>query len=146
MSLMLAKSTCRYFLANLVNHVLKLSSCYTMSKWQKSIKPANRTVINILSGHRLRRKWRNYHKSDGIELKAQTYSCFVNEISLKQKDAQPLMFALETWMIFLVKHTPAAKLQTSSPGWDAHAAVSSLGRHITKMAGKTTHGRERSTT
>ena len=113
---MLAKSTCRYFLANLVNHVLKLSSCYTMSKWQKSIKPANRTVINILSGHRLRRKWRNCHKSDGIELKAQTYSFFVNEISLKQKDAQPLMFALETWMIFLVMHTPAAKLANLVPG------------------------------
>lgn len=73
-------------------------------------------MINILSGHRLRRKWRNCHKSDGIELKAQTYSCFVNEISLKQKDAQPLMFALETWMIFLVMHTPAAKLANLVPG------------------------------
>jgi len=36
-------------------------------------------------------------KKDVIELKAQTYFFFVvNEILLKQKDAQPLMFALET--------------------------------------------------
>lgn len=65
--------------------------------------------MNILweHAHRLRSKGTNYHEKDVLELKAQTYFFFVvNEILLKQKDAQPLMFALETGMISLYAHLP----------------------------------------
>jgi len=80
----------------------------------KAVKPANRTVMNIFLRASVSKKM-NHHESDRIELKAQTYSCFVNEILLKQKDAQPLICLGNVNDIFIHIHL-LLKRGTSSPG------------------------------